>query len=204
MRFYQCVLVSLVASLGLQSSVAGSSVEGEGESVDETQDPPPDQDTQEQPDSRFKSSDQQHQPPAASRASESEHEGRQTSNMGSGSEASESDTIPPPDLIHTPVNQAQAAEGIAMNEMLFFKQITSVAQTLSKMGIQGVNMGTHVHVLNTYLDLVQRIMSHLGVIAGAETATKTQIDELIAQMTEVAAFKLSGSAKKQEAAEGEH
>jgi hypothetical protein len=191
MRFYQCVYISLVAVATIRASTSGAdvggsqeSVEGEGESGNTAQE------TNHATDSRFNSSDQQ-RPSTAAR----EDEGRQTSNT---------DTIPPADLIHTPVNQAQAAEGIAMNEMLFFKQTTSVAQTLSQMGIQGVNMGTHVHVLNTYLDLVQRIMSHLGVIAGAETATKTQIDELIAQMTEVAAFKLSGSAKKQEAAEGEH
>jgi hypothetical protein len=119
-------------------------------------------------------------------AKEDNHEGEDeredTSSHNTGGDTSTA-------LSGEPVNIASAAaavEGIANTEYAFLTNVRETAQKMSVIGISGVNMATHVHVLNTYLDLAQRIMDHLEKIVTAEGLVEAQIKELMGTITAVA------------------
>jgi hypothetical protein len=75
-----------------------------------------------------------------------------------------------------------AAQSIATNEYLFLKSTREVAQHIAVIGMSGINLATHVHALNTYIDLVQRICAHLEQIIRAETLVDSHLKIVLDQM----------------------
>lgn len=113
---------------------------------------------------------------------EGEDEREDTSSQNTGGETSTASSGGPVNI----ASAAAAVEGIANTEYAFLRNVRETAQKMSVIGISGVNMATHVHVLNTYLDLTQRIMDHLGKIVTAEGLVEGQIKELMRRITAVA------------------
>jgi hypothetical protein len=76
---------------------------------------------------------------------------------------------------------SEAAKAAAYAKQLqeFVDRMNKVAQTMVGIGIQGVHAGVAVHVLNTYIDLLQRTMGHMQYIADESVRTKAAIKEVM-------------------------
>lgn len=75
-------------------------------------------------------------------------------------------------------DQARTASETMRQESMMMENMLRVAQTMSALGITGVSLGTHVHVLCTYVDLLHRIMAHLASIANMEHEAYTSIQQV--------------------------
>lgn len=66
-----------------------------------------------------------------------------------------------------------------------FENIAKVYHDLQELGITGVQAGAHIHVLNTYIDLLQRACEHLGFIATAEHETYSHLQKVLGALGDI-------------------
>ncbi len=78
---------------------------------------------------------------------------------------------------------AVRALNIATTEEQFMEHLSEVAQETTKLGISAVSAATQIQVLNTWLDLVQRIATHLTAIGNAEKVNAAQMEAAMNAVT---------------------
>ena len=68
------------------------------------------------------------------------------------------------DILRTNTLHTHALGSLAFNELSFTEQMTTAADIMSRMGTNSVGAAARVHILNSYIDLIQLAMTHLAAI----------------------------------------